>query len=262
MWAEHASINIRYQPFLRQNGTFLYFLRFIGSMNISEEQENYFKLCMVVVDIFPMHLRQLFKREWKKKFNTIWTDGAQCGQVLLGQIKNAKRKPMKNVQENIESGEVECWDPTTLFSIFLYSGLELMEPCRQADQRHGLLRNSEELDSFRIIRNKFFAHVKSTSMSSIDFKDIIKKLKNIARNMFGHDVVREIEEKLDSSTELSKECQKQITEQKNLNDKYEEWLLGRIESMRLVVYNLFQCITHSSFSFIHNLPFITYFYKD
>jgi len=164
---------------------------------LSAEKENFFKLTTIVVDIIPKYLRIFFKEQWDRKYPAHkWQSDEKSGEFLVKEIPNKIKKQGGITQvhiKNLEKGNEEKWDTTTLVFALLVSGLELIPKCRAPKERSPPLRISEEIDRLREIRNSAFARKKNCSIKSDEFKEVIAGIKSIAERVFNEYAVREID---------------------------------------------------------------------
>ena len=83
---------------------------------------NIFRLCRLVLDIFPNVLRIIFKNEFQQKFCCLWEDNPTVGDFLVRTDRWQARlgKAHLNYLQNGNSAE---WDSTVLFHVLLHSSL-------------------------------------------------------------------------------------------------------------------------------------------
>ena len=139
-------------------------------MDIAVETENFFRLAVLITDIIPRHLRQLFKDGWNKQFPHIpWTDNAVSGQNFVTEIQK-KKVQMKDqqIKAKIKNGDTNNWDCTTLFFALLYSCVPIIDAAKKT-----------HVNNIRIMRNSYFGHVTSSQLPKQKFDDLIADLKQI-----------------------------------------------------------------------------------
>ena len=139
-------------------------------MDIAVETENFIRIAILITDIIPRHLRQLFKDGWNKKFPQIpWTEGVASGQNFMTEIQKRKTQ-MKDqqVKIKIKNGDTNDWDCTTLFFALLYSRVPIIDAAKKTF-----------VDKIRIVRNGYFGHVTSSQLPKQEFDDIIRDLTQI-----------------------------------------------------------------------------------
>ena len=165
-------------------------------MSLSREEEYFIKITKIVLEIFPKYLRKLFIEKWDQKYpNNKWQSDSASGNFLFNQIPNAAKNGRNGVYaNNMKSGKENEWDTTTLVYAMLYSLLNLIPSCRPNGQRSVPLYISEEIDIIRKIRNEFFAHASTMILPFGTFLEIIWKVYGVAKNIFGIDAEREIED--------------------------------------------------------------------
>ena len=197
-------------------------------MRLGEEQENFVKLTTVIVDILPYHLRQVFRDEWRNRFPGLqWTNDAASGLLIYNQIPKSVRNNKKIINDALKDmillGKVESWDPTALFFLLLFSGLNLVGKCRPKGQRNPPLEICEHIDRLREIRSLYFAHVAKMSWSNTDFTNIMGEIKTIFRTAFGSVTVQALDDLINSrvETQLSMDLQCKLDEQENLMTEFE-----------------------------------------
>ena len=179
-------------------------------MKAPTEKENYVRLSYVLLNVVAKHLRRYFIKLWDEKRPSEKWDG----------INNKKAKLQKLLVGNIAiermlDGNEENWDTTTLLHVILDSGLKLMEGCRPHAERSLPLREGEQFEIIRGIRNSHYGHVLCMSCSDEKFKDILEDIKYVAKERFGEEVEKEIEN-IETSpiTSSMKEDMKQLINSK------------------------------------------------
>jgi len=205
----------------------------IDIAKLSAEKENFFKITTIVVDIIPKYLRIFFKDQWGKKYKEHkWQSDEKSGEFLLEKIPNKIKKQGGITQvniKNLEKGNEEAWDTTTLMFALLQSGLELIPRCRAPKERSPPLSISEEIDCLREVRNSAFAHARSTSIKSDEFKELIASMKSIAEKVFNKSALKEIDRiekcKLETAVidELRQQVPMEIVKNKKLQQMVEEY---------------------------------------
>ena len=199
-------------------------------MPLTDEEENFIRICKIILEIVPKHLRSLFIDKWDQKFpNSKWQSDLASGNFLFSQIPNAAKNGKNGVYaNNMKSGKESEWDTTTLVYAMMYSQLNLITNCRPDDQRSAPLLISEEIDIIRKVRNEFFAHASSMQCSSPSFTDITLKIKTVARNIFGVVAEHEIAAiaKSQIATKVIDQLKHQLLIEKSRNDEFKEVLKG------------------------------------
>ena len=159
-------------------------------MELSSEKKNHVKLTYVLLDVVARHLRDLFVNLWDKKYpNEKWQDDIPKRNLKLQSLLVKDTHIRKILYESEQN-----WDLTTLTQAILDSGLKLTKNCRPTDQRSSPLLASEEIEIIKDIQVSFFGHVSSMLMPEAEFKDAMRKIKSVARNIFSDDVKNEIED--------------------------------------------------------------------
>ena len=195
-------------------------------MALSNEEESFVKIAKIVLDVVPHHLRKLFITKWEEKYpNEKWESNSTSGDALVSKIASVNR----NYADKLKAGDEQQWDTTVLVYVFLYSGLKLIDQCRNPkEKRNPPLRISEEIDIIRETRNEFFGHATQMSCPSDDFAELVDKLKSVARNAFGADAEKEIDDIRNLSTQSTADLRQRLEEEKNRNDQFNQSLKGKL----------------------------------
>ena len=198
-------------------------------MALSNEEENFVKITKIVLDVVPHHLRKLFITKWEEKYPIEkWQSNNTSGDALVAKIASVNR----NYADKLKAGDEQQWDTTVLVYVFLYSGLKLIDQCRNPkEKRNPPLRTSEEIDIIRETRNEFFGHATQMSCPSNDFTALVDKLKSVARNVFGADAEEEIDDIRNLSTQSTADLRQRLEEEKNRNDQFNQSLKGKLFMM-------------------------------
>ena len=132
---------------------------------LSAQEENFFKVSYLVLDVVPTQLRNYFKQLWDTKYpRSPWLDTSACGQRFL----STERGIPKHLRSSIGLGDRTKWDGTTLFAVLLFSSHTL------------ITRNTpvyQAIDSLRSLRNAHYGHLTSTKMETTDYQRIIAEVK-------------------------------------------------------------------------------------
>ena len=164
-------------------------------MQSSPERENFVKLSYILLDIVAQHLRDYFVELWDKKYpNEKWHDDVVKRNLKLQNMLVTKDGKQKQdvYSQNILREDEQNWDISTSIRAILGSGFNLLEGCRPPDERSSPLRQSEEIEIIRRIRNEDYGHIKSASCSSDAFIDIMIEFISVTRNLFGKDAAKKI----------------------------------------------------------------------
>ena len=198
-------------------------------MELDDEHENFVKLVKIIIEVLPKHLRTLFVDKWDTKYPTQqWTHDAASGQLLHNEIpqgvKKNKRSFHNTLEQMILTGDIETWDPTALFFVLLFAGINLIGTCRPKKQRNPPFTESENIDRLREIRNTFFAHVTNMSISAIEFGNISAELEAIAKDVFGNTAENEIDQIVNSqiTTTLCDQLKSQLQKEKEINQEVQD----------------------------------------
>ena len=179
-------------------------------MELSAENENHVKLSYILLNIVAKHLRTYFVKLWDEKYpDEKWQDDVAKRNFKLQSLI------VKDVfTRKILNGNHEEWNTSILLKVLSDSRLKLIE-IRPHNQNSNQLIASEGLETLRDIRSAFDDHLSSMAYSSDDFKETMTRIKSVARNIFGEDAEKEIEEIESSpSTQLMTEQLKEFLEGK------------------------------------------------
>ena len=193
------------------------------SMELSNEEENFVKVAKIVLDVVPHYLRKLFITKWEEKYpNEKWQSNNTSGDALVAKIA----KVNKRYADKLKAGDEQQWDTTILVYVFLYSGLNLIDQLI-----------SEKIDIIRETRNEFFGHATQMSCPSHDFTAIVDKLKSVAKNIFGADVEKEIDDigKVPIDTQSTTNLRQRLEDEKNRNDQFNQSLEGKLLMMSILL---------------------------
>ena len=164
-------------------------------MESSLERDNFVKLSYILLDIVAQHLREYFVKLWDKKYpNEKWHDDVAKRNLKLQSLLVTRdgRQKQDVYSQKILKGDEQNWDISTLIRAILDSGFKLLEVCRPAHERSSPLRESEQIEIIRRIRNEEYGHITSMSCSLDAFMDIMTEIRSVAKNLFGKDVEKKI----------------------------------------------------------------------
>jgi len=165
------------------------------NMESSPEQDNFVKLSYILLNIVAQHFREYFVKLWDKKYpNEKWHDDVAKRNLKLQSMLVSRdgRQKQDMYSQKILKGDEQNWDISTLIRAILDSGFKLLEGCRPPDERTSPLRESEEIEIIRRIRNEDYGHITSMSCSLDAFMDIMTEIRSVAKNLFGKDVEKKI----------------------------------------------------------------------
>eukprot|EP00112_Aurelia_sp_Birch-Aquarium-sp1_P017644 Seg411.5 transcript_id=Seg411.5/GoldUCD/mRNA.D3Y31 product="hypothetical protein" protein_id=Seg411.5/GoldUCD/D3Y31 len=192
-------------------------------MDLTGDKGNFSKLTEVILTIIPKYLRQYFKGKWNQASpQMIWNDSPADGQHLTSKI--TIKYPFKELKNVLAQGNSNDWDPTALFFVLCQSGA-IIPHCRKPPQRVAPLRDSENLDKLRTIRNEFFAHRSIASISLNDFNKAIMEIESVFQIFHWQNGLCEIDavKKSMINTPLSQQLQQELNREILLNDKYDAY---------------------------------------
>eukprot|EP00794_Sanderia_malayensis_P010714 gene10714-11861_t len=145
-------------------------------MEISEEEENCFRLSKLFYNDIPVHLRTLFKDKWDGKHPTDkWDDKPASGALLINEINKFHQGFLKRsayLEKKFKEGDNTKWDVTALCGAILNSDLQLSD------------REKNTIIQIRDIRNKHLGHVSFLNISDEDIKKLFADVEK-AYKFFG-----------------------------------------------------------------------------
>ena len=194
-------------------------------MVLEKEEQNFVKLAKVILDIIPKHLRIYFVGKWNSKFSQKWNSDGESGTIIQSNIpKKNRNSSYRSIEKKLLYGDEEKWDTTVLMFVLLFSGLELIEDCRKKEERNDPLRESEEIDKIREIRNSCFAHAESMRCPDSEFEKMIGNIKFTVERLFGHSARAEICDIESSSigNKITNQLREQLEEQIRCNETIQE----------------------------------------
>jgi len=163
-------------------------------MELSDEEGNFVKLVYIMFNVVQRHLSVYFVKKWDHKYpNEKWHNDVTKRNLKLGSLlkKRSGEQKLNITSQKILKGDEKEWDTTTLISALLDYGFNLIERCRPSSQRSIPLLESEQIEILRSIQT-YFTHLSSFSLSLVEFKDKMAKIRNVGKSLFGEDVEREI----------------------------------------------------------------------
>ena len=135
-------------------------------------EENFYRVAHLVLDEIPSQLRKFFKDLWDTKYpSTPWDDTVISGHLFLARERNVKDK---EILSNIQNGDTNKWDGTTLFAVLLYSSYNFLK----ADPNARTC-----IDNLRKLRNKCYGHLDSAKVEDPDYQQILQDAKNTFTQM-------------------------------------------------------------------------------
>ena len=181
---------------------------------MAANEENFYRISHIVLDIIPKNLRPLFKSLWDRKYPTLpWDDTPASGQIFFAMERNQTVK--KIVNQNMLHGDSEKFDGTTLFAILLYSSQRFL---------HGRANVHALIDQLRMIRNQYFARLTRASLTNHDYQTVIFDTKYCFAQL-GWPIasVCDVETKCFNETQV-KNLENALLEESNRNDNLENRL--------------------------------------
>ena len=95
-------------------------------MALTHEEENFFKLCKIVLTLIPENLRAYFKLQWNLMHpHNKWQDSTADGQFLIGLIPQQRLARVSYLKSVLHTGDSNNWDPTALFFVLINSAIGL-----------------------------------------------------------------------------------------------------------------------------------------
>ena len=169
--------------------------RLNAQMELSPERDNFVKLSYILLDVVSRYLREYFIKVWDQTYpDEKWHDDvAKRGLKLQSLLATRDGRQKQDIYSlKILKGDEQEWDITTVIKALLDSGFKLMDGCRPQDQRTTPLRESEQIEIIRGIRNTDYGHTSHMSCPFDEFMDIMEKIKSVAKDLFGNEAKKEI----------------------------------------------------------------------
>ena len=199
-----------------------------SSVNYSEEQLNYFRICYVTTGILTEGLREIFKQEWDTRYKATlreWKDDPKNGLDFWNGESLRNQKKHARLLKTMTKGNRAEWDCTMLFYAILFS-----------DCIHSLSTVvKSNVDNLRLFRNEEFAHIARGHLSDVEFQNAISKVENAflalglstveiqdvkTQTCFPTEQLRHILKKVDDLKKEVQENKREIQEKdKNLQEK-------------------------------------------
>lgn len=134
-------------------------------MEISKERGRFYKVATILLEDIPRNLRNVFKQSWNKKFSLPWGNDEASSKRFQTELQNSKTNFQNNTIKNcVCKGDILTWDCTALFSVLIFSKLNLLTK----DER-------QHVDNLRGMRNELF-HKDVAELSTNEFDSIFAAL--------------------------------------------------------------------------------------
>ena len=140
-----------------------------SSIEYTEEQLNYYRICHVTTDLLAEGLREIFKQEWDKLYKSTkgeWKDEPRNGMDFFNGESPRSQRRNAHLLATMKNGNRREWDVPMLFFAIVDSdcvGLGLSATVR---------KNVDDLRNFRIE----FVHMQRGSLSEINFQNAVSKV--------------------------------------------------------------------------------------
>ena len=144
----------------------------VKSVQYSEEQLNYFRICYVTTDILTEGLREIFKQEWDSRYKATlgeWKDDPKNGLDFWNGESRRNQKKYARLLTIMTKGNTAEWDCTMLLYAILFSD------CIGHNLNPVVWLN---VDKLRLFRNEEFAHIARGHLSDVEFQNAISKVEN------------------------------------------------------------------------------------
>ena len=162
-------------------------------MELSLEKDNFVKLSYILLDVVARHLREYFVKLWDQQYPTKrWHDDVARRNSKLQSLLVTSSKKQDIYSQKILKGNLNDWDITTLIRALVDSGFKLIKGSRPPAKRTIPMRESEEIEVIRGIRNAYYGHSSSMSCALPKFRDIMTRIKSASKSLFGEDAELEI----------------------------------------------------------------------
>lgn len=139
-----------------------------------EEEQNFFKLAYIVVNIVTDALRTVFKTEWDSKYPaTPWLDDVASQNIFIAKEgKSSSNFKTKNMKRS--GGKRETWD----ISVLTYALLE----SKPLDLQNTKPTLGAYIFQLKTIRNKVM-HSERWAMNTTEFNNVYTGIENMMRNL-------------------------------------------------------------------------------
>ena len=164
-------------------------------MEKSLEEDNFVKLSYILLDVVAEYLREYFIKLWDETYpDEKWHGDLDRRSSKLQSLLVAKDgRQKKDVYSlKIMKGNEQEWDITTSIKAILDSGFKLIEGSRPPDQRNIPLRESEEIEIIRGIRNSDYGHIPKMACPLAKFNEVMTNIKSAANSLFGENAEKRI----------------------------------------------------------------------
>ena len=138
------------------------FVSEITMLSLTGDEVRFCRLARILLDDVSNHLRTLFKDTFKKRYQCAWGDNQMSGEFFINKFKRTAGRHSADV---IRQGDTGKFDLTVLFTCLLYSETGILDP-----------RTRDKINELRKMRNAWFAHSLSSTLSAADFKQISTSL--------------------------------------------------------------------------------------
>ncbi|PFX20497.1 hypothetical protein AWC38_SpisGene15058 [Stylophora pistillata] len=142
-----------------------------SSVEYSEEQLNYYRICYVATDILTEGLRKIFKQEWDNRYKVTlgeWKDLPKNGLDFRNGESPWNQRKHARLFTTMTKGNRADWDCTMLFYAILFSDC--------IHSLNAVVRSN--VDNLRLFRNEEFAHIARGHLSYVEFQSAISKVEN------------------------------------------------------------------------------------
>ena len=177
---------------------------------LSAEDENFYKVSLLVLDLIPNQLRKYFKELWDANYPDYpWLDTSDCGKRFL----QNERKLDRNVCLKINLGDRAKWDATTLIDALLFSSHNLIPKGSAIFQA---------IDRLRVLRNTNFAHLNCAKIGTSEYQKIFNNIQaNFITLNWATNGITDIEQRAIGQVEVAK-LWKLMQEEKGVMNALEE----------------------------------------
>ena len=184
--------------------------------SVSSEEENYFKIAKIVLNVIPANLREKFKIRWKDEYSSDWTDDRNSGSHFSAELsKKREVYTYPSIKDKIEAGDTKEWDCTTLFFAFRTLNLYGSDAVKSSIEKN-----------LRSIRNEI-AHTPKNELSKADYDRILCELKKTFGALYWVDGLEEI--RLIDESELENDHFRELEQQLITERKHMENISGIID---------------------------------
>lgn len=208
----------------------------------SRRELNYLRAIYIVVKIFPLILRKVFKKEWSRWTSTEWRDDSRSGHEFWRRESNTNKAKNQEKRRTIQKGYSNEFDSTLLFYLILNSDSVGGQLWRHHRSLH------DAVNELRKLRNEII-HRSNIELPSKKFETFLQKTRRCFRKIgFSTDDIDEVEtmntfneEEVDDIKEKLKREKRQVMRYKDYfrwRNSYFQDFIKRFDKNRITAKDL------------------------